>query len=62
MYLPLLSLLQECLDTPLVSDPSQFPNKAHDPSPIPHMQNQDLIPGILEELTRHERVSDYIIN
>lgn len=56
MYLPLFTLLQECLECSIVSDPSQFPNKPQDPSPLPHIHNQDLIPGILEELTRHEKL------
>ncbi|KAL5252134.1 hypothetical protein ACHWQZ_G015065 [Mnemiopsis leidyi] len=56
MYLPLLSLLQECLDTPLFSTTSQFPNKPHDSSPFTGLQNRDLIPGIIEELLRHEKL------
>ena len=60
MYLPLLSLLQECLDTPLVSDSSQFPNKPHDSSPFTRLQNRDLIPGILEELLKHEKVRFFV--
>ena len=58
MYLPLLSLLHECLTTPLISNENQdFPHNPADKNVFENLANQDHLPEIIAELGRIERVS-----
>ena len=60
MYLPLLSLLHECLTTPLLSD-QEFPHNSKDPRILEKLENQDALPEIIAELARLERVHSHFL-
>ena len=59
MYLPLLTLLHDLVSDPTIADSGAFPNRDTDTdNGLPRdLLNVDLLPQLLEELQRFERVS-----